>query len=184
MNSVTPSFPAFLENYLNLVARVDRLCSHILECAGSAVVCRKGCDACCRHLSLFPVEAMALRLALDTLPPGHRRRITDKARNATEEDCPLLDGGICLLYPHRPVICRTHGMPILMAPEGDDAPALDFCPLNFRGMEEMDRSMIIDLEQLNTALAAVNRIFTDQVLDQAELPERILLSDALLMELD
>ncbi|MFH1155987.1 MAG: YkgJ family cysteine cluster protein [Pseudomonadota bacterium] len=178
------SLDTCMDNYRTLVARVDRLCREIVVRYGSAVVCRQGCDTCCRHLSLFPVEAVSIRLALDSLGQSEKTRIMDRAMAASEDACPLLDQGICLMYSHRPIICRTHGMPVLVDRDGERV--VDFCPLNFKGipLRDLDRQTIIDLETLNTALAVINRMFASQVLDKDSFPERLYLADALLMELD
>jgi Fe-S-cluster containining protein len=170
-----------LDNYRALIAKVDRLCAEIIQRHADAVNCRGGCDACCRHLTLFPVEAVALRLALDTLDHDLKKVIQDRAGKSAGDACPLLDQGLCLMYRHRPIICRTHGMPVLT--DRGDGPAVDFCPLNFRGVTRLERESIIDLDQLNTALALINRLFVSQCLDTDSPRDRISLAEALLMEL-
>jgi Fe-S-cluster containining protein len=177
---MTPESP--LTGYRRLVESVDSLCREVFRRYGPVLACSRGCDGCCRHLSLFPVEAVALRLALDTLDRPARSGILSRAAGARGDACPLLSRGLCLMYDHRPIICRTHGMPILVRTEAGEK--VDFCPMNFAGISRLDREAVIDLERLNTALALVNRIFVERELDGADLPERIPLAEALLMDLE
>lgn len=150
-----------LANYRLLVARVDELCRRITENWEKELACRPGCDSCCRHLRLFPVEAAAIGAALDALPPEMRDRVRARAAGCGESDpCPLLRDGLCELYAARPLICRTHGLPLLL--EGEDGPQIDFCPQNFHGVEELPAAAVIDLEKVNTALTAINRLFVQQ----------------------
>jgi Fe-S-cluster containining protein len=151
-----------LENYFRLVEKVDELCLRITERFRESISCRRGCDACCRHLTLFPVEGAALAQALKGAEPALAENIRIRALEATPDGpCPLLENGDCLLYEARPLICRTHGLPLLSSSEGEKR--VDFCPENFRGLESLPGSAVIDLEMLNSSLVAVNTLFVREV---------------------
>lgn len=172
-----------LRNYKELLAKVDALCSVIARSFADHIRCRKGCADCCRHLRLFPVEAVALSVQLRKLPGRQADHIRTRAQRSGPQDaCPLLENSCCLMYEARPVICRTHGYPLLM--DGQEGQRLDFCPRNFQGVETLPGSAVIHLEQLNTMLGAVNSVF---VADSAPLfaagAERPTVAEALLFEL-
>jgi uncharacterized protein len=147
-----------LDNYLALVARVDELCKATSTSFESQISCHPGCDACCRHLSIFAVEAFALKEAISTLPEPEAELIRAKAAaTGSDSPCPLLHDGLCLLYQARPIICRTHGLPLLVTREGERA--VDFCPENFRELASIPGSAVIDLDRLNAMLTAINALY-------------------------
>ncbi|QXE92583.1 YkgJ family cysteine cluster protein [Geomonas subterranea] len=163
-----------LENYLALLSRVDEICQRTFEAFSPHITCRAGCDACCRHLSIFAVEAAALTRALRELPAGEAELVRAKARGAREDSpCPLLHDGLCLLYQSRPIICRTHGLPLLLSRDGERT--VDFCPENFQGLPSIPGSAVIDLERLNVMLATINALY----LQSFPGPERLTIAQAL-----
>lgn len=169
-----------LRNYFELRDRVDALCRQIESAWRESLACRRGCDACCRHLTLFRVEGAALARALESLPTAQAEAVRERARRASAEGpCPLLEEGACLLYAARPLICRTHGLPLLTGAEGERR--IDFCPENFRGVDSLPSSAVIDLERLNTALAVVERLYAAEVFG-ASLPDppRLTIAESLL----
>jgi hypothetical protein len=172
-----------LENYQNLVKKVDALCLGIRNRFPQHVACRRGCDACCRHLSLFWVEAVALALAIEELDEAGAEQIHQRARRATPEGpCPLLEEGSCLLYTARPIICRTHGMALLTG--GNGRRQVDFCPQNFRDLGSLPASAVIDLEKLNATLATVNALFVAELFgDETPSRQRLTIAEALLLDL-
>ena len=164
-----------LENYRTLLLRVDEICGQTATRFASQISCRPGCDSCCRHLSIFAVEADALHRALCQLPWEEADFIRQAAAQATPDSpCPLLQGGICLLYQARPIICRTHGLPLLVNRDGTSG--VDFCPDNFRDAASIPGSAVIDLERLNATLATINTLF----LRSFPGPERLTIAEALL----
>lgn len=112
-----------------------------------------GCSLCC--YGLFEIGAADIPVLADGLAqlhPSRRKAIVRRAvevvegghpnlreSSATEKDaffhrtaatrCPnLSDEGRCLVYDHRPLVCRTFGVPIR---EGDRYLG-DVCDLNFK----------------------------------------------------
>lgn len=100
---------------------VDALAAGLTATHGARLACRSGCSGCCRDdLSVFEVEAERIRArqpAVLAEPPG------------PEGSCAFLDGaGRCRIYPDRPYVCRTQGLPL----EWFDGEGLrrDICELN------------------------------------------------------
>lgn len=164
-----------LENYFALVARVDEHIRNLEARYREFISCQKGCDDCCSFLTLFPVEAVALAAAFAALPPEDRTAV--RSADKDEDRCPLLLDHQCRLYKARPIICRTHGLPIYM--EEDGCARVDFCPENFKGITDFPKEALLDLDQVNTVLTVVNRHFIHSV--KEELPERIPVSRALFL---
>ena len=167
-----------LDNYHQLVHRVDELCRGILELLGDRITCKPGCSSCCTSISIFPVEAAALRAALEALPEEQQAAIRDHvARHAAGERCPVLNKHHCMLYDARPVICRTHGLPIIFSEEGQRR--VDCCPLNLTDTDEpLSGAAVVDLDRLNALLVAVNALFVSHS-NAVDQPERLTISEAL-----
>jgi Fe-S-cluster containining protein len=137
------------EHLVQLRLRVDRHFDEAVARSPASFACGPGCDRCChQRFSVFEVEAAPIREALADLgrrDPELRRRIREQGRDATRD----------AIYEQRPLICRSHGLPIalrdLEAPE--DAPLrLDHCPLNFREAAP-PRASILMLDAVNRPLA-------------------------------
>lgn len=163
-----------LKNYMDLISRVDEHIQRLARVHKDRLACKKGCDTCCRRLSLFPVEAFALSRAFSSLDTPCRERVLAQAQQA-DRKCPLLVDHVCTVYEARPIICRTHGYPLYMEKEG--RAMVDFCPKNFKGVKNLDRSDMLDLDRLNTLLTAVNNHFA--ACFEGGLPGRIPVDQAL-----
>ena len=172
-----------LNNYYHLVAKVDALCTEIMTNCAESISCRKGCDACCRQFSIFWVEAINLATFVANLPQKQSAFLRSRADDLAEQDvCPLLVDGVCALYAARPIICRTHGLPILTS--RDAVSVIDFCPQNFTEQETIPGNLIINLDQLNTTLAAINALFVSQYFTGNPPPtERLTIDDALFLKI-
>lgn len=167
------------DNYHRLIHTLDQRATAIEENWSTVIHCRKGCDQCCRHITVFAVEAAHLSRAVDRLPPTAAAEIRRAAAESRPEGpCPLLSQGACRLYASRPVICRTQGLPLLVGRDGD--PRIDFCPLNFQGVRTMPPEIVTDLDRLNDMLAAVNRLFVSGIGPTVVAGERYTIASALL----
>lgn len=152
--------------YIALLLKVERFSSEVVEANRGSLACRPGCDACCgRVFTIFAVEAANVRLGFSLLPDGVKDRIAIRARalSASGGPCPLLEDGRCAVYEHRPVICRTHGLPLtseLITVEGRKVVTL--CDRNFPELDDLSAipsRFVLDLDRLNSALAAINMLF-------------------------
>ncbi|MFT3766014.1 MAG: YkgJ family cysteine cluster protein [Minicystis sp.] len=132
------------------------------------VTCHAGCDDCCRRrFSVTAIEAEVIAEALAALPEARREALADRARGGDPGVCPALDeGGRCAVYEARPLICRTHGLPIRFAapPAGKRAlpvqsePTIDACPKNFAGRDlaVLPADAVLDQTTLSTILGALD----------------------------
>jgi Fe-S-cluster containining protein len=171
-----------LKDYHDMIADVDRRCRRIVSRHPEQIACTKGCAGnCCRiHLTVYPVEAVALARALQAKPPEMRRRIRQQARHTnTFGPCPLLADGACQLYAARAVICRTHGLPVRTEYRGHCS--IGFCQKNFRYLSAIPAEDIIDLARLNNRLVDVNRRFVGQMAHQLPPGDRFTIATSLLM---
>jgi uncharacterized protein len=168
---------ALLKNYTALVQQVDAHIKRVETTCSDKIACKKGCDSCCRFLNLFPVEAFALASAfgrMDTSSQDHVRAGLKKTTTA----CPLLIDHQCCLYEARPIICRTHGYPLYFKEKGEVL--VDFCPENFKEMTSFPKEILLDLEQLNMLLTAINTQFLE-AFEAKPFDDRIPISRALLL---
>ncbi|WP_437962552.1 YkgJ family cysteine cluster protein (plasmid) [Sorangium sp. So ce119] len=150
-----------------LFTKVDAFFAHASARHGARMACRTGCSDCCRRrFSVTSLEADALREALAALPEADRAALAARARAGDPGVCPALDGeGRCAVYAARPLICRTHGLPIRFAPapETRALPVIDACPKNFVGedLHALEASSVLDQTTLSTVLAALDMAHAD-----------------------
>jgi Fe-S-cluster containining protein len=153
-------------NYRNLLSKVDDFSSWHIQTYQEHFACHYGCADCCKQdLHLLPVEFHFLQKAFTLLPENTKQIAIRSRTNSTDRHlpCPLLHKGGCLLYVHRPVICRTHGLPLYIMENGEEK--RDCCPRNFvrLSLEHLPITDLLDLKRLNTLLVAVNTVFARQV---------------------
>lgn len=110
------------------------------------------------------------------------RHIRHNARHVTTfGPCPLLEEGACLMYASRLIICRTHGLPMLTEYRGNRF--IGFCQKNFRNLDRIPDDAVMNLDDLNNNLAAVNRLFVNEFADRIQLSPRISVGEALMLDL-
>ena len=143
---------ALLAEYDAVVVKVEAAVAKASSSSSDQLSCRAGCDSCCTAgLSVLPVEAAALQRLLDDQAPT----FTAKGQGF----CAFLDvDGRCAVYAARPLLCRTHGLPLktssaaaskrgsLRVVDGD----VSVCGLNFTGRaptaaETLDAEAILQL---------------------------------------
>jgi len=83
------------------------------------------------------------------------RALRAHAATARPDRCAALDeGGRCLVYAARPIVCRSHGAPIRM--RKDSLPVIESCFRNFTKTEPAP-DCVVDQETLSALVLAVDR---------------------------
>jgi Fe-S-cluster containining protein len=118
-----------VKKYLKLRKEIDKTCDTLHEIHKKHTACKLGCDECCMNFRLLPVEFHSICFSL-------KDSKTTINNNPDQDSCLFLHNHSCLIYQNRPIICRSHGLPILdMDQEGEDW-ELSFCPLNFNATKD------------------------------------------------
>jgi hypothetical protein len=166
-----------IARYQELCAWCDRLFDAVIQRFPQDMACSRGCHQCCVLGSVTALEALVMARALAGSP---RARPAKKKHAASRSDgCPLLEKGLCRIYGDRPVICRTHGLPILDTT--DSPPTVNCCPLNFRQTEIalIDKSHMVDQELISMNLMKLNLAFALTLGDRQLADIRVPIADIL-----
>ncbi len=154
---------------------VDGFFERFLARHGTHMRCAGGCFACCHtDITVSGVEAAQIHEWFTALDSASRDQVIKawEAQDASKRPdaagvprppCAMLSGGLCTIYPVRPVICRTQGLAMLYRPVGEvDTLAVDVCPLNFTASGSLPaREKWLDLDRLNALLAIAARAAHD-----------------------
>ncbi|MCK3684851.1 YkgJ family cysteine cluster protein [Maribellus sp. YY47] len=143
------------DTYEALRDKIDTLSAKLEKEHKNHLMCKAGCDLCCMDYSIFPVEFYHIRNRLKesnylhTVPPTN-----------DEESCVFLKDHQCTIYEERPIICRTHGLPLLFQNEDGDW-VLSACELNFTDfdMDEFTDKNTFPQDKFNSQLFMLNKEF-------------------------
>ena len=116
-----------LETLARIYQDVDDEAARLTTVHAARLRCGRGCWSCCvDELTVFEVEAENIR--------RHHGALLREGTPHAEGACAFLDeAGACRIYPNRPYVCRTQGLPLRWideAPEGRLIELRDICPLN------------------------------------------------------
>lgn len=146
---------------LQALERVASFVDRIHETCAAHLACGKGCDTCCRQvLSLRGVEAAYLLEGARLLPAEEMSLVWQSlASPSREKPCPLLQRGRCVAYEHRPVVCRTHGLPMIRR-EAAGA-VVHCCPKNFQRVDlaRLPPAFLLDENRLLLLMDAVDAVY-------------------------
>lgn len=131
MEGILRNRPDILSAIKEIHREVDDAALRLRVFYAERLRCSKGCTACCiDDITVFEVEAAYI--------VHHAGGITETAEPHPRGACAFLDGqGSCRIYPYRPYVCRTQGLPLRWIEKtGDDTfvEMRDICPLNEAGI--------------------------------------------------
>jgi len=146
-----------MDDYRKILERADAHFSSVIETQPQNLQCGAGCSLCC--YGLFEIgsgDVPVIAEGLEQMHPSRRKKVIRKAleieainlRECSPEEkeayfdrtqstpCPNLDEkGLCQMYEHRPLVCRTFGLPLR---EGRKYLG-DVCELNFTKSTKPER---------------------------------------------
>ena len=148
-------------SYRRILDHADEFFRSVMQSQPQNLQCGRGCSFCCYGLfEIGGADIPVLADGLEKLHPMRRRKIVRRAveiiaqsrhpnlRESTPVDknaffsrtatiaCPNLnESGECMIYEHRPLVCRTFGVPI----RDGDRYLGDVCTLNFNDASDEQR---------------------------------------------
>lgn len=150
------------EGYLKLRDKVDALSEKLEKMHRPHLACKMGCDLCCMDYSIFPIEFYSIAHRLE------QQKVKIKLPSVTRQDnCVFLKDHVCAIYAERPIICRTHGLPLLYVNEEEEW-ELSACELNFTefDMEDFTNENTFPQDIFNSELFMLNKEFIKKFEDE------------------
>lgn len=123
-----------IPDLIDLYCRIDRVYGTVADRVGLTCAACDGVRCCTVDLTLHTsVEMHCLKLGYSALEPSLRAEVLQRCRTiiaAKDDDpwgepyrnavCALNFDGKCVLYSHRPMICRLAGIPhVIVRPDGN-----------------------------------------------------------------
>lgn len=148
------------KNYHCLIVRLEKEILRLAARHGTVIQCRPGCSGCCTGFSVFPLEAALLQEAISAMSEGVKG-VTLRGRDSKKANvaCPFLANDLCVVYEARPVICRSHGLPLAYIDEEQGIIEVSACPINFGQEATFTEDDLLFLDQCNAELAELNAAY-------------------------
>lgn len=160
-----------LQKLGRLHSRVDAESQRLAARHEERLQCGKGCAACCvDDLTVFTVEADRIR---------HHCGEVLRQKPHPVGACAFLDQqGACRIYPYRPYVCRTQGLPLRWLEQDEEDPSQwleyrDICPLNEEGppLETLAEESCWTLGPVEAELVACQKIHGNSTMTRVSLRE-------------
>lgn len=143
------------QEYLNLVRDIDIEINRLsISGLQEVIQCKPGCYDCCINFSVFAVEAALIAEQLE----DHKVQIETGA-----DFCGLLKGTHCSVYPYRPIICRTQGLPLGYIDEESGMVEISACNLNFAEDYQFKEDEVLFMDDFNACLLEINRKYCKSI---------------------
>lgn len=160
-----------------LTHKVDAFFARVEARHGADMQCQTGCSDCCHvRLTITRAEAAAIRADVAAWPVARRAALAHTgAERPTHDRCAALDAaGRCKIYEARPLVCRSHGVPIRL--RRGALPVVEACHHNFRRTTP-EADCVLDQTTLSATLFAIDA--ADRAPDTDPGPARVELAGLL-----
>lgn len=145
----------YFEKYKSLRTEIDNDSKNLSLEHSKHMKCKKGCDLCCMDYSIFPIEFYSI------LNDFKEKKVNTGSSHTEEENvCVFLINHVCSIYEQRPIICRTHGLPLLYMNDNSEW-ELSACELNFTefNFNEFTIENTLSQDKINSKLFMLNKEF-------------------------
>lgn len=145
----------YFKKYVSLRNEIEEHSKKLSDEHSKHMLCKKGCDMCCIDYSIFPIEFHFI------LNDFKENKMNFKSLNKLEENvCVFLKNHACTMYEQRPIICRTHGLPLLFMNDSSEW-ELSACELNFTKFDfgEFTLDNTLPQDKYNSKLFMLNKEF-------------------------
>jgi uncharacterized protein len=147
-------YPWAVSRLGELTRKVDAFFARVAERHGIDMQCGTGCSDCCHvQLTITGVEAAAIRALVAGWPAEQRQSLATSGPTDPDRCAALDPAGRCKIYEARPLVCRSHGVPIRM--RQGSLPVVQACHRNFTRTTP-DPDCILDQATLSATLYAVD----------------------------
>lgn len=149
-----------ITKYRQLRKVIDSQVKNLENEHSAHLACKAGCDLCCMNYGVLPIEFFSM---LDELKLNEFQKDSLKELPADENACVFLQNHVCAIYQSRPIICRTHGLPLLFTNE-DGEWQLSACELNFTqfNFEKFTVDNTFSQDKYNSKLFLLNRDYINE----------------------
>jgi Fe-S-cluster containining protein len=170
VQTTVPTAERVLRRYYLLRNQITAASGKLFATYTDHLKCRRGCSFCCDPIAVAPIEREAIR-----------RWAKENDYQANHEPAPnrcacLQPDGACAIYPSRPIICRTFGLPLSYRTYEYDLHGREihrdppqytdlWCELNFSSISETDAPHFFDrngrlrMSDINQRVDALNEAF-------------------------
>lgn len=148
------------KKYLDLRSEIEVQTDALWNQHHQNMSCKKGCDQCCLNFSVFPIEFDAIQQQVQQEYPEVLNRSLPEP---SDDKCVFLSDHQCTIYNARPIICRTHGFPLLYMNEDGDQWELSHCELNFTNVEDnyFNEENTWPQDTINSKLFMLNKAYIE-----------------------
>lgn len=148
-------------DYKSLRDEIDSKCTRLWNMHHSRMSCKNGCSLCCQSFKILPVEFHSIQSSLS------EKNVTINKKHKSDQ-CKFLVNNSCSIYEERPVICRTHGYPLIRLNEEAGAYEVSFCELNFIDfkLEKFNRNNVFYEDKYNSKLFMLNKRFINHLTEK------------------
>ncbi len=143
------------KKYIELRESIDKLSNQLHSLHKNHMQCKKGCDLCCMDYEIFPIEFDPIKNSI--------KRTNIRVEPSIDGSCIFLKDHVCQIYEHRPIICRTHGLPLLFM--NDEQWELSACELNFAEFDDDDFTTenTFPQDKFNSQLFMINKEYLKEI---------------------